>query len=256
MAMRNVVTSTAVCVIAGLTTIAAMNCVQYSLPMTYNGRYCTGDGTLTYPQLPHQCRYLCLQSATCTAYNYNATEKTCTHFTSPCPEAFIDSAMEFAVFAEIPVNQCYEWVRYLGDPFDPRNIRTHPELAICRMQRGGNNILCYAHSHFSRCYGPWGTTEFGHIEGYPCQLLSIAEACTIFWVPYVARDLVPPRAVKAGHMADGRVVYVTKIDVLIPGGAGARIIIPGHYVVGAENSCGPMSSRVLCESTMMMMVVL
>ena len=246
--------STAVWAIAGMTTIKATNCIQYSLSMTYFGRYCTGDGIVTYPQLPHHCRYLCLQSATCKAYNYNGTDKTCTHFSSPCPLAFPDTAMELAVFTEIPISQCYEWVTYArGDPIDQRMVHVPPTYQICRMMRDGNDLMCYFHLGFSKCFGYLGSTQFTDRDGYPCQRLRIIEACTVFWVPYVARDPIPARAVEAGHMADGNTVYVTK--VVLPINNKPRNLT-GHYFLGADKSCTIFAYRVLCNPTMMMLVVL
>ena len=57
-----------------------------------------GMDTVTPKLLTHQRRYICLQSATYKAYNFNITEGTCTRFTSPCPQAFINPVMEFVVF--------------------------------------------------------------------------------------------------------------------------------------------------------------
>ena len=58
-------------------------CESYSLSIPYKGRYCTGEGLIIPHVFPHHCRYVCLQSATCNAYNYNNTDRTCTQFTSP-----------------------------------------------------------------------------------------------------------------------------------------------------------------------------
>ena len=246
--------STAVWLIAGLTSITATNCVQYSLSMTYFGRYCTSDGIVTYPQLPHHCRYLCLQSATCKAYNYNSTENTCTHFSSPCPLAFPDTAMELTVLTEIPINQCYEWVTYAQrDPIDQRRIHMHPTYQICRMTRAGNDILCYFHLELSQCIGYLGSTQFTDRDGSPCQRLRVIEDCAVFWVPYVARDPIPTRAVEAGHIADGNTVHVTKVVVIINN---KPRTLTGHHFLGADKSCCIFARRVLCNSAMMMLVVL
>ena len=231
--------------------IAAEYCNSYSLSMSYNGRYCPGEGTITLQLLSHQCRYICLQSTKCKAYNYNVTEGTCTRFTSPCPQAFPDSVMEFAVLAEIPRDQCYQWTPYSsGDPIDPRMISTGTiDLLICRMQRGGDDRVCHFYTVNEICYASWGASEFNNNQGYPCQRLRIMEVCTIFWVPYTARDPIHPRSVTAGHMANGDVVYVT--NFYFNGKS-----LAGHYVRDAAFTTGPSIGAAQSSSTMMMMVVL
>ena len=231
--------------------ITAEHCELYTVSTTYEGKYCPGYGTIVPNLFPHQCRYVCLQSTSCKAYNYNVTEGTCTHFTSPCPQAFPSTMMEFAVFTEKPKDQCYEWVPVSpGDAIDPRMISTGVQhLLICRMQRNGQDRVCHFYTANGRCYGSWGTSEFDNDQGYPCQRLRIMEDCTIFWVPYIARDPIHPRSVTAGYMANGDVVYVTKFD---HNGNG----LAGHYVEGGDHVIGCYHGSAWTSTTMMMMVVL
>ena len=243
-------------IFSGLSTIWAEKCELYPLSMPYNGMYCSSDGVVTPLVAPHRCRYLCILSSTCNAYNYNATIGTCTHFSSPCPQAFSDPAMEFVVLTQLPYEQCYEWIPFqTTDPIDKRMV--HNDYAsrdvyyafriIGRTQRSGNDVLCYFHKGDSYCHGYLGS-QFATIQ---IQLLPIVEGCTIFWVPYTARDPVPPRAVKAGHMVNGDIVYVTKFSLVPP----AKLLV-GHYVAGAENTVSQHLGVVQRSTTMMMMVVL
>ena len=110
---------------------------------------------------------------------------------------------------------------------------------------------CYFYIPFSKCYASKGGSQFNHKQGYPCQRLRIKEGCTIFWVPYIARDPIPPRAVTAGHMTNGDRVYVTKFDNnKVPVES-----LAGHYVEGADNTVGVYAGT-RSSSTMMIMVVL
>ena len=86
--------------------------------------------------------------------------------------------------------------------------------------------------------------------GYSCQRLRIMEDCTVFWVPYTARDPIPSRAVMAGHTANGSVVYVTKFYGI------KSHSLAGHYVDGAERTSGVRGRAVESSTTMMMLVVL
>ena len=80
-----------------LSTISAEYSEEYSVFMSYSGRYRIGEGDSDQAILPHYCQAACLQSATCNVYNYNATEGICTRFTLPCPETNNDPIMEFVV---------------------------------------------------------------------------------------------------------------------------------------------------------------
>ena len=75
-------------------TISAKHCEENSLLMSYSGRYCTGDSDSNKIMPAHHCQAPCLQSATCSACNYNDTERICTLYTLPCPEANSNAIMD------------------------------------------------------------------------------------------------------------------------------------------------------------------
>ena len=234
--------------------VTAYRCKMYSLSMPYGGRYCIGESIGTLKLLPHQCRYICLQSATCKAYNYNVTERICTCFTSPCPQAYSDPAMEFVVLRETPVIQCYEWVPYSrGDPLDERMIATDsPVHIVSRLHVNGNDVVGYLSTNSWYCYGTLGNTEYTTYQGYSCERLRVVEGCTIFWVPYTAGRPLPSQAVIGGVMANGDVVYVVKFDCIFNGKVKS---ISGYYIEGAPHATsGYAGTRHL--AAMMMMVVL
>ena len=235
---------------AGLSIIWAEKCEQYSLSMPYKGRYCTGDGVVTQQVASHLCRYQCILSATCKDYNYNTTVGTCTRFSSPCPQSLSDPAMEFAVFTQKPYEQCYDWIPYSsGDSDDARMVYTEYSTRIIGCtQRASNDVVCYFHTLFKKCFGYFGSI----FQSALCQRLRIAEGCTIHWVPYIARDPIPPRAVTAGQMANGDRVYVSQFEV----GNGPLSGLPGHYLEGAENTVSQYAKVPRRSTTMMMMVIL
>ena len=152
--------------------------------------------------------------------------------------------------------QCYEWVPYIaGDFISERMIFTDTQMhMICRMKVGDNDVVCYFTRALLRCYGAMATTGpyFNSHQGYPCQRLRIMEGCTIFWVPYTARDPIPHRAVTAGSMANGDRVYVTKFGY----NNSLILTLAGHYVEGADATVSPLGWATRRSSTMMMMVIL
>ena len=234
--------------------VRADRCELYDLAMPYGGRYCIGEGIVTPKLLPHECRYVCLQSPTCRAYNYNVTERTCTRFTFPCPQAFSDQVMEFVVFSETPVNQCYEWVPYSrGDPLGERMIATDsPWCIVSRLQVNGNDVVSFFVTDKDHCWGTFGETGYSTKQGYRCERLRVVEGCTIFWVPYTAGNPLPSRAVIGGAMANGDVPYVVKFDCIHNGKVES---ISGYYIEGATHAIsGYYSTRYSTNMTMMVVL--
>ena len=198
-------------------------------------------------------RYSCIQSTTCKAYNYDTRERTCTQLLSPCPLAFANTMMEFMVFTDKPVHQCYQWIPYSsGDTIDSRMISTDDNVRlICRMSIPGGDIVCYFHTMMMNCFGSWGGAIIQMSDGYLCERLRIVEDSTVFWVPCTAGDPIHPRAVVSGHMANGNAVYVTKFDANIS----PIRNLAGYYVQGEDFTIGEFFGTQL-SSSMMMMIVL
>ena len=247
-------TSLSLLTVVTVMNVAVNRCEFYNLAMPYKGRYCTGDGTVTLKLLPHECRYMCLQSPTYRAYNYNVTAETCTRFTSPCPQAFSDPVMEFVVFRETPVSQWYEWVMYSpGDPLGERMIATDsPWCVVSRLQVNGNDVVSYFVTDSDHCWGTFGETEYSTQQGYRCERLRVVEGCTIFCVPYTAGNPLPPRAVIGGVMANGDVPYVVKFDCIHNGKVES---ISGYYIEGATHAIsGYYSTRYSTNMTMMVVL--
>ena len=240
---------------AAVLNVTANRCRWYRLAMPYEGMYCIGEGTVTHKLLPHHCQSMCLQSATCKAYNYNVTEGTCTQFSSPCPQAFSDPVMEFVVFRTTPVNRCYEWVPYSrGEPLDERMIATdNPRFIVARLQVNNNDVVSHFTVGVDHCFGGLGDTEYSTVLGYQCERLRVDEGCTIFWVPYTAGGHLPSQAVIGGSMANGDVPYVVKYDAIYNGVVDST---SGYYIEGATHVIGSHGGEPQMSVTMMVMVVL
>ena len=173
--------------------VAVRRCELYNLWKPHGGRCCTGEGTVTRKLLHHQCLYICLQSTTCKAYNYNITEETCTRFASVCPQAYSDPTMECVVFRKTPINQCYEWVPCNSrDPIDERMIATDcPSYIVARLHVSGNDVVCYFSTISDAWWGNLEGTEYSTRQGYQCERLHAVKGCTIYWVPYTAGGTLP-----------------------------------------------------------------
>ena len=220
--------------------------------MPYGGIFCIGEGIVTHNLLPHQCRYICLHSAPCEAYNYNVTDGKCTRLTSPCPQAFSDPVMEFVVFRETPVNHCYEWVPYTsGDPLDERMIATDtPWLIVARLQVNDNGVVGYMTTRNRNCYGTFGETGYNS-NLHRCERLRVMEGCTIFWVAYIAGDTLPSTVVIGGVLANGDVAYVVKFDIFYRGSKN----ISGYYIESDPHAISGYAGKRRSTAVMMMVVL-
>ena len=70
--------------------------------------------------------------------------------------------MEFTVFSDKIIDQCYQWVSYsYGDSIGTRMVSTDdPSRLDCRMQKDGDDRVCYLGLHHSTCYGSRRASRF------------------------------------------------------------------------------------------------
>ena len=106
--------------------------------------------------------------------------------------------------------------------------------------------VCFYNTEIKKCYASCGSSEFRSAHGYPCHRLRITEGCTVFWIPYVAKDHIHPWSVIADHMLNGDKVYVTFKFNYPP-----IISLAGHY---ADFTTGPASNVAWRSSTVMMLI--
>ena len=82
------------------------NCHVYDMYNSYEihgGRYCPMEGAaLSYDLTIHHCKYLCLQSTNCAAFNHDTADNNCTFLRNPFPLAHGAPGMEYFVFTAKP----------------------------------------------------------------------------------------------------------------------------------------------------------
>ena len=203
--------------VASFAGIFTQHCKIYDISSIY-GTFCTMSG-LQFHSPPKLCIHACLESDSCIAFSYNATDGTCTLTSEPCPLALsvpgTDKYM-FAVFSEKPLAQCFLWLpinRY--DPVDDRAIifkHYLSDAAVARLKKNNVTTLGYE-ALVGKCYA--STPDSGKVhartDGWTCERLRIVNGCTAIWVPYNAGETLPTRAVTGGAMTNGDVMYVAKL---------------------------------------------
>ena len=236
------------------------NCHSYDMYESYKipgGRNCPTEGAVLPNDLTvHQCKYLCIQSANCVAFNHNTAHNKCTFLDKPCPLANGVPGMEYFVFTAKPSHQCFQWLPYTpGDALDDRMIEIQiGALMVSRIKYNGNYIIGYQYIPQQQCFTY--TTVDNQIvsssSSAPCERLRIADDCTAFWVSYMAGDALPAREVTGGRMASGEVGYVVKFDILYNS---ETVTISGYYTEGASHAISAYYGF-RNSNTMMMLVIL
>ena len=183
-------------------------CDLYESANTFSGRYCPTEGIITPNLAWHQCKLFCLHSPNCQAVNYNFIDNLCIYFAATCPKAMGHPDMAFALFAGRPPEQCIEWIpkEMYGLVEDDRAITEDSMRFVARMQKGGNDFVCYTYGHL--CMSKDSGGRFKNVEGYPCQYLRIREGCTVYYVNYELGAPLPPNVLVGGYTADGLPVYI------------------------------------------------
>ena len=89
---------------------------------------------------------------------------------------------------------------------DDRAITEDNKRFLARMQKGGNDFVCYAYNH--QCMSKDSGGRFKNVEGYPCQYLRIRKGCNVYCVDYELGVPLPPNVLVGGYTADGLPVYI------------------------------------------------
>ena len=188
-------------------------CQSFEFYSPLTGIYCPGDGAQPQHLLPQECKLMCIQLANCAAFNYNHTTGDCTPFTVPCIQAMSEATMGFGIIMSHPeAQQCYEWRPIAQHDWNRAVDVTKENVYVIRMLKGGNYYAGNYAKIVDECYAYDGTSMIINKYGYPCESLWINEDCTVYFQPYNLGDPLPARAMIAGSLANGDVVYVASLE--------------------------------------------
>ena len=92
--------------------------------------YCDDIGIGSYFMSYHECKYTCMQKATCIAINYNIEHGTRILLPVPCPQSIADQNMKYAIFSSRYQEDCIEWINYtVSMAHDERWVLT--KVCVC-----------------------------------------------------------------------------------------------------------------------------
>ena len=208
-----------------------------NLPL--DGFYCDGQGY----KPPHgvtqaSCVHACIISPSCTTMSYNPVTSACLLAKQPCVKAERHADFMLMVFRELEHVDCVVWVRDQSGVV-PDRMLTGPHDAQVGMVTVGNDLLV------GQAYAPgrnWKTfiALNGHEISFPNEdLLTVHPNCSVAWIPYKVSDVLPPKSVVTGMLANGCCLYSTlhwhaagywRIGYYVEGG------IAAYYATGGSNS--------------------
>ena len=241
--------------------ISKQHCQLFDMSSFY-GKMCSISG-IQFHSPPGLCALECIELDSCVAFSHNATDRTCTRTSEPCPLALPATGRVFmyAVLLEKPVDKCFGWVTLI--PLDPDIDRMltsdRPDFRVARLTKNDiTDIAVVGYQSNNYCYAGYSTIEVESIRGpeWACERLHIADDCTAFWVPYSAGDTLPTRAVTGGAMTTGgNVMYVTKFFAIVYGTVQMSVI--GHYTEEAQETRSSIGGdQKLTSATMELLVIL
>ena len=201
-------------------------CQSFEFYSPLVGKYCPGDGVQRQKIAAHECKYICIQSSNCAAFNYNHTTDDCTHFASPCLRALPNLMMEFGSFTpHLGAQQCYEWRPIALRDWDRAVEDNNPTHFVVRLLSDGTYYI----GHWSQFAGSCSVAADGRsVNGFNgCDSLWIKEGCTVFSQPYILDQPLPERAVIAGQLFNGDNIYVASIHRW---NDPTKVRFPGYYI--------------------------
>ena len=218
--------------LGNIATCSTATCKFYDFVKQFDGLKCSTGGVVARNLSWQQCKLFCLHSSSCQAINYDLTSNVCKHFSATCPKAISRPNVLYALFTGRSPEQCIEWIpKENGDPYEDRSVTEGSNRFVARMQKDGNDFVCYLRAVLDKCYSRDDNGTFTSNARHPCQYLRIRDGCTVYYVNYELDTPLPPKAVIGGYTADGVPLYIgrrtRKIGYYLPG---SGRVVAGHVI--------------------------
>ena len=158
------------------------------------GFYCPHSGVAPTYTTQHLCKLACIPATTCLAINYNLSESRCTRLITPCPQANSEITMQYTLFYQRRIQECYQWRKLW-------TISTnHPRLVLNEKRSRIVSRLIYLSGYYpcynelQQCFGGTGSLRMNSNQ-YVCELLLVEPHCIVGWLPFSAGDYIPMNTV-------------------------------------------------------------
>ena len=213
--------------------------------------YCPHNGVATTYTTQHLCKLAYIQATTCLAINYNLSKSLCTRLTTPCPQANSEITMQYTLFSQRRIQECYQWRKLWSVSTNhPRLVFNEKRSRIVRrLIYLSGYYPCY--NEFQQCYGGTGSLRINSYH-YVCELLLVEPHCTVGWLPFSAGDHLPMNTVSTGPTTTGELTYVVRF---YPTEFPLQQII-GYYTIESARAYGTFGSAHRISTSMEILVVL
>ena len=178
----------------------------------------------------HHCVIRCMDKG-CPYLNYNIVEKCCQLGDESCVSLVFDNQYNLTSFFS-PVESCVKWIPAAGSDTSHmiRSSTCHsvPPFDTCFVGRliSGPHILPGKYE----VGGPLHTMLNGqHRTSGQKEVLTVGAGCQLGWIPYVAGNVIPTRAVAGGFLASG-----TRFSLFVIRGRANGYTLFGYYDPNAQ----------------------
>ena len=212
MTLDNIRVCTIFMIIISIYPEAVWLCVQQFSNTPLNGFYCGGQNhTANGNNAKGSCKLACITSTTCFSVSFNPVTKTCVLSEVPCVTATSLNGFELMIFRDKQDVNCAVWVPDEPGVLDNNRllyvknngvgrVSVNGDLLVGRADKPGENWNTYIPQPSTDSQIWYGTEE----------LLTVHPDCTMAWVPHTAVDILHPRSIATGMLADGRRLYTIR----------------------------------------------
>ena len=191
------------------TEVSTKNVRKTIFVKSFNGHHCpTETGMVKLSDVPlYLCTHYCISELQCSMLSFHVNNGVCMVHEEVCVEVVqaTEQVLSYIMLAGPQHRDCISWLPYQGIvPIGERLVhmtnrrfimvrnRHKNETLLGRLDTNNKNTVKYV----SLIDGPVSVKES---PGSAVDFLVVSDICSVSWVPYVAGNPMPPRAVVGGR---------------------------------------------------------
>ena len=235
--------STVLIIILSSCPITVWLCMQKITNAPLNGFHCGGrNHTVNGNNAKGACTHACITSTECSSLSFNHVTETCVLSEVPCVTATRLNGFELMIFRDQQDVNCAVWVPDEPGVLDNNRLLYVKNNGVGRVSVNGDLLVGRADKPGQNwnTYIPQPSTDI-QVWYRTQELLTVHPDCTMAWVPHTAGDILPPKSIATGMLADGRRLYTIR-DLLPPANTVWRIGVytegdtAGYYAHSGSNT--------------------
>ena len=209
----------------GTLVYAKDSCTKSITKKLVNGYVCPTDTkTANFSYIPqHLCTHYCISIFQCSMLSYYVKQSLCLVLKEICVETkqAKEQVFSWIVLYRPPMNECISWLPYRGNipdgkRFVYRGIYSQHYVARLRYENEilpGKLVKQSIHMTFKTVNPVRGSNAIHQAPDDNVEFLVVSDTCSVTWIPYVAGNQMPPRAVVGGRKSNGGPLFVASLWV-------------------------------------------